>query len=59
MYSDIFYCIDVFKAHHISQNRFYDPVLKSNMECLDPVFGTEDVPTFNLRCGCSPKWEMF
>lgn len=43
MYSDIFISAEFFNAHDISQPRFYDPVLKSTVECLNPLLGTDDM----------------
>ena len=43
MHSDIFISAEFFNAHDTSQPRFYDPVLKSTIERLNPLLGTDDM----------------
>lgn len=37
------FLLNFLNAHDISQPRFYDPVLRSTVECLDPTLGTDDM----------------
>ena len=49
MCSDIFYSIELFKCLSYLTTRFYDPVFKSSVECLDPVLGIQKaLSTFTM-----------